>query len=142
MAIPSAQDKMEPVMPAANKWTRYIPLLGILTALLAAFSVNQFVPGFDLHLLRQAFSNFTTHKASTPISLGTEYRNGCPEHRFSSVMHLSRAPDIILIEDFLSPAEAEILIRIAYGPSYVPVLIQGTRFLKSPLLSITEWLAT
>ena len=103
-------------MPAANKWPKYVQLLGILTALLAAFSVNQYAIDFDLHSLRQAFSNFTTFKASTPPSLGTQYRNGCPEHRFTSVKHVSRAPDIMVIEDFLTPAEAEALIRIAYQP--------------------------
>ena len=116
MAIPSGQGKAEPVMPATSKWPIYTPLLAIITALLAAFSVNQFVTDRSPHLLRQAFSNFTASKPNTPISLGAQYRNGCPDHRFSSVKHLSRSPDIMLIEDFLTPGEAETLIRIAYGP--------------------------
>jgi hypothetical protein len=115
MAIPG-QDKKDPVMPASKTWSKYVPVLGILTALLAAFSVHQFAIDFDPHSIRQAFSNFTTSKASSPPSLGAQYRNGCPEHRFSSVKQLSRAPDIMLIEDFLTPAEAETLIRIAYDP--------------------------
>jgi hypothetical protein len=116
MASPSVQDKMEPVLPTTNKWPKYVPLLGILTALLGALSVNQFAVDFDPLSIRQAFSNFTTSKDNTPISLGAQYRNGCPEHRFSSVKHLSRAPDIMVIEDFLTPAEAETLIRLAYHP--------------------------
>jgi hypothetical protein len=115
MATPSVQDKMDPVLPPTNKWPKYVPLLGILTALLGAFSVNQFAVDFDPLSIRQALSNFATpSKDNSPVSLGAQYRNGCPEHRFSSVKHLSRAPDIMVIEDFLTPAEAETLIRLAY----------------------------
>jgi hypothetical protein len=46
--------------------------------------------------------------------LGTLYKNeGCPKHRFTSVRHLSRRPDVTLIEGFLTEAEAQVLLNLA-----------------------------
>lgn len=42
------------------------------------------------------------------------YREACPAHQFT-VKLLSRAPDIMIIEDFLTPREAEFLINVAYN---------------------------
>jgi len=40
-------------------------------------------------------------------------RQGCPKHPFTSVRILSRAPDIILIDDFVTKAEADYLTNAA-----------------------------
>jgi hypothetical protein len=52
----------------------------------------------------------------TPVevdaALAARYRESCPEHPFT-VKLLSRAPDIMIIEDFLTPAEAQFLINVA-----------------------------
>jgi hypothetical protein len=42
-----------------------------------------------------------------------KYSNGCPAHKYGSVKIISRAPDIIAIEDFLTADEAEHLISFA-----------------------------
>jgi len=47
-------------------------------------------------------------------SLADEYRRGCPAHHFESVKIVSRAPDIMLIEGFVTEAEAEFLVKTAY----------------------------
>ena len=46
--------------------------------------------------------------------LAAEYRKGCPKHRFTSIQFVSREPHMMLIEGFLTEAEAEILVNIAY----------------------------
>src|SRR5271170_64964 len=55
-------------------------------------------------------------------NLADEYRRGCPAHHFESVKIVSRAPDIMLIEGFVTEAEAEFLVKTAYFlPLFVPV---------------------
>jgi hypothetical protein len=51
--------------------------------------------------------------------LASRYRESCPAHPFT-VKLLSRAPDIMIIEDFLTPAaDAQFLINVAYQlPSF------------------------
>lgn len=46
--------------------------------------------------------------------LVAEYRKGCPKHRFTSIQFVSREPHMMLIEGFLTEAEAEILVNIAF----------------------------
>jgi hypothetical protein len=50
--------------------------------------------------------------AEIDAALAARYRESCPAHPFT-VKLLSRAPDIIIIEDFLTPAEAQFLINVA-----------------------------
>lgn len=47
-------------------------------------------------------------------NLADEYRRGCPAHQFESVKIVSRAPDIMLIEGFVTEAEAEFLVKTAH----------------------------
>src|SRR5947207_13506505 len=49
----------------------------------------------------------------TVALLAAEYRKACPKHHFSSIQLVSREPHIMLIEGFLTEAEAEFLVRIA-----------------------------
>ena len=49
-------------------------------------------------------------------NLADEYRRGCPIHQFGSVKIVSRAPDIMLIEGFVTEAEAAFLVKTAYIP--------------------------
>jgi hypothetical protein len=46
-------------------------------------------------------------------NLADEYRLGCPVHQFGSVKIVSRAPDIMLIEGFVTEAEAAFLVKAA-----------------------------
>jgi hypothetical protein len=36
----------------------------------------------------------------------------CPEHHFTSVKHVSRRPEIMIIEGFVTPAEAKFLVDL------------------------------
>jgi len=49
-------------------------------------------------------------------NLADEYRRACPAHQFESVKIVSRAPDIMLIEGFVTEAEATFLVKAAYIP--------------------------
>jgi hypothetical protein len=52
-------------------------------------------------------------------TIADEYRiNGCPRQEYT-VNLVSRAPKMMLIEDFLTPVEAEFLIMLAYVPNNV-----------------------
>lgn len=83
-------------------------------AVLGLFQATQYLqPKISSSLLQQ--QTFEVHKTenSTP-SLADQYRNGCPKHQFDSVRFISRSPEIILIDGFLTKAEADALVRIAY----------------------------
>jgi len=49
-------------------------------------------------------------------NLADEYRRECRVHQFGSVKIASRAPDIMLIEGFVTEAEASFLVKAAYIP--------------------------
>jgi hypothetical protein len=49
------------------------------------------------------------------------YEDGCPVHKFSGVRIVSRRPEIILIDGFLTDHEARALITIAYSPHMAPI---------------------
>jgi hypothetical protein len=36
----------------------------------------------------------------------------CPEHHFTSIKHVSRRPEIMIIEGFVTPAEAKFLVDL------------------------------
>lgn len=94
---------------AADKWLTYlnsIALFGLITALaflnLDFSSVN--------NPFGQLFKRTPTEVVT--FNLADVYRQGCPEHVFSSVIHVSRAPDIMIIEGFLTEAEADFLVQL------------------------------
>jgi hypothetical protein len=115
MAVRSAAEKPKAAKPVSSKWPKYLPLLGILTALLAVISVNRFPFNFDSLFIRKLYDQFANSPKEDVLDVGGQERDVCLDHRFTSVKQLSRAPDIILIEGFLSPMEAEALIRVAYN---------------------------
>jgi hypothetical protein len=99
------------VTMTADKWLTYlnsIALFGLITAL--AF-LNLDFSTLNTHLFKRAPTEIAT------FNLGDLYRQGCPEHVFSSVIHVSRAPDIMIIEGFLTEAEADFLVQLGYPPS-------------------------
>jgi hypothetical protein len=94
---------------AADKWLTYlnsIALFGLITALaflnLDFSTVN--------HPFGQLFKRTPTEVVT--FNLADLYRQGCPEHVFRSVIHVSRAPDIMIIEGFLTEAEADFLVQL------------------------------
>jgi hypothetical protein len=71
-----------------------------------------------IQVLEKVRGHFQTHPAAA--SLAERYANGCPEHHFDSVRQLSRSPDIMIIDGFLTPEEAQILVKAAYLTSLSP----------------------
>ena len=64
--------------------------------------------------------------------LASRYRElGCPVHRFKSISLLSRSPMMILIEGFVTPAEAAALVQIAYQASLFCIYVRDPRFSDS-----------
>src|SRR5271163_1724423 len=83
--------------------------------------------------------HFQTHTSTADIA--ELYANGCPEHHFASVRQLSRSPDIMIIDGFITPEEAQILVKAAYLTSpfsqhfrcerIVSDFFVGTRYLRN-----------
>jgi hypothetical protein len=103
----------------SRRWTKQLNLGGLLRPLIKilyiAFLVQR--PALFFPSIR-AIEETWTDSALKPslASLAADYRKGCPKHRFRSIQLVSREPHIMLIEGFLTEAEAEILVDIAYIP--------------------------
>jgi len=50
----------------------------------------------------------------TASNLADKYRDSCPDHQFNSIRLLSRSPEIMIIDGFLTEEEAQVLIHMAY----------------------------
>jgi hypothetical protein len=103
-------------MDTTTGWTKYVNVLGflgLLTTILYINPVANIIPAISNRY--QSFHNQATDSApATPFDvLPAQYRNGCPVHKFKSVRQLSRKPDVMLIEGFLSQFEADYLLKIA-----------------------------
>lgn len=104
-------------METSTGWTKYanvLGFLGLLTTIVYVNPIATFIPTIlnPVHYLYDK----TTEVVPQPgpfDSLPIEYRNGCPDHKFLSVRQLSRAPDIMIIEGFVTKFEADYLVEIA-----------------------------
>jgi hypothetical protein len=118
----SSQSLTVDAMEGSSGWTKYLNLLGILGILSAIMYINP-LSGDPAAILSQApFLAHANDFLKRTIGFGirtpaesflAKYRDGCPPHYFSSVKIVSRAPDIIVIEGFLSKEEAEYLVNFA-----------------------------
>lgn len=96
--------------------TKYLNLLGFLGLLFIIVYINTVAKMSPSILPRiVSFYETVTRSALEPAvhNLAAQYRKGCPEHHFKSVRQLSRAPDIMIIDGFLSNVEAEFLVKAA-----------------------------
>jgi hypothetical protein len=95
---------------------------GALAILGVALSLSYINP-FDFSTLSALNTKFLEFYSGgeakaelTPVdadaALAARYRESCPTQRFS-VKLLSQAPDIMIMDDFLTPAEAQFLINVA-----------------------------
>jgi len=91
-------------------WTRYFGVLLFLSALIAVVSINP----LGVVQFPTSFSFPSFEKATKLETLARKYREGCPRHQFTAVKRISRVPDMILIEGFLTKDEADILVELAY----------------------------
>jgi len=104
----------------------WLPLVGLTWMFFGALIgeyVNPFTKILSSEFLnRIKFSSSTNKFAYGSVSTEPAFReDGCPVHRFTSVKELSRKPHIVLIEGFLTPAEAEAIVRVAYIHPLLPL---------------------
>jgi hypothetical protein len=101
---------------------KYFNILGLLGLILALVYVNPFSgtpPAFLSNSPVFARLNNLFKKptgASTGLTQNEmieKYRYGCPNHQFDSVKVLSRTPDMMVIEGFLTKDEANYLVQFA-----------------------------
>ena len=105
--------------PAADPWQRVFNILGLIGFVLALLSM---MPVKDTS--SALLNNLTLFKpspvkpqpSSSRVFADDEsaYEHGCPPHQYDSVKIVSRNPDIIVIEGFLSLFERQYLVDIAY----------------------------
>jgi hypothetical protein len=98
-----------------TRWMKNLNILG-LVALLVAFAyfnpVSKISPSIRASLNNYIHGN-TPEVDKVVDNLAARYRKQCPKHQFTAVRHVSRAPDIMIIDDFLTKAEADALLRAA-----------------------------
>jgi len=96
--------------------TWYLKALALFGMLVAIISVNPLatVSLSGLARVRSIYEKVTLSGFESAVrNLGSQYRKKCPEHRFTSVKILSRTPDLMIIDGFLTDVEAEFLVRAA-----------------------------
>ena len=115
MKPPSSSSKpTNPTAASGNSWSTYINVLGLLGFILAILSVSG-VASTSIINIASRLNDFLRTKPTTIVVIdeAAKYEHGCPEHQFDSVKIASRAPDIMVIEGFLTKFEAEYLIKLA-----------------------------
>lgn len=103
-------------MDSKGIWTKRLTIVAALGGLLTFTSPNS-VSSVRSLFARNYVPQVVVQQpevAVTAENLADLYRRqGCPKHSFTSVRILSRAPDIILIDDFVNKAEADYLFKAA-----------------------------
>jgi hypothetical protein len=114
MTPPSSPPKpTNPTIASGKSRSKYISVLGLLGFSLAILSVITRVASTS-HVNIPFLNDFLKKISGIGvIDEAAKYEHGCPEHRFDSVKIVSRAPDIIIIEGFLTKFEADYLIKLA-----------------------------
>ena len=101
-------------------WVKYANAIGILALLTGVIYFNPLggspsLPAIpSIPSIPSIFDSFRIQRGQPLDELAATLPNGCPAHKFKSVRHLSRAPDIMIIEGFLTPEEADVLVEVAY----------------------------
>jgi hypothetical protein len=109
-----------------NGWQKYFNAIGLLGFLIAIAYVTPLagVPSSNISLLSRVndylhVNDYFQKGAVIPpvippiIDEAAKYENSCPFHQFDSVKVVSRAPDVMIIEGFLTKFEAEHLLELA-----------------------------
>lgn len=87
--------------------------LGLLASILYINPVANVIPAISTPY-QYFYGQATGSAPANPFDvLPAQYRNGCPVHKFKSVRQLSRKPDVMIIEGFLTQFEADYLLKIA-----------------------------
>ena len=109
---------------SSGGWTKYINLLGLLGFVTAIVYINPLTSDAPIIARANQFLKRATgidfqqssSSSSSEAAFLAKYANGCPVHQYSAVKIVSRAPDIMVIENFVTPEEADYLVKFAYPP--------------------------
>jgi|SRR5579859_5359678 hypothetical protein len=93
--------------------TIFCIILFILLACLVQF-LDILPPNFRIQFNKP--NNLNVSLESDLLDLPSQIRQKCPLTPFTSVQILSRNPQIILIENFITPIETAFLLKLAYRP--------------------------
>src|SRR5438046_2836477 len=125
MAVPKPSKPSKP-----SKSTSQFNLFGIIGIAIGLIAAGSYVKPFITKPSAVVGPNVVnTSVPMTHESIMARYENGCPPHQFKSVVQVSRTPNIILIDGFVTPEEIEVLLRIAYLPPLPPTPLYLVRWL-------------
>lgn len=94
----------------------FVGLCGLLCVFLYSKSPTV-IPSSFLGRLLKPSGNAASFN-STRDEFIAQYQDGCPAHHFKSIRRVSRSPNIMLIEGFLTEAETDVLLGVAYSPPF------------------------
>lgn len=101
-------------MENTSKYLNVLGLLCVLTAIIVTNPLGDYLP---ILVFPARFTHDTLHEwTRDPYPrelLPPEYAEGCPVHPLKGVRVLSRNPDMLYIEGFLSEFETEYLLNAA-----------------------------
>ena len=90
--------------------------LSAICLLLAAKPILSFNPSNLFGIFQQREPQISVRAPETYEEFLARYEDGCPVHKYDRVRIVSRRPEIMLIEGFLSEREAEAILNMAYAP--------------------------
>jgi hypothetical protein len=96
--------------------------LNALCLLLTATPIFSFDPSNLFSIFKRPQQDVATPPETYEEFL-SRYQDGCPVHKFAGVRIVSRRPEIILIDGFLTDHEAQALVTIAYSPHLAAIAL-------------------
>jgi hypothetical protein len=100
-------------MEKGIKYLGALGFLGVLVALISIIPFQDYSLSFPDLLKNVHKEPFKQSLELTVDNLAAEYRKGCPKHQFKSIQLVSREPQVMFIEGFVTKLEAEFLVKMA-----------------------------
>jgi len=103
----------------SSRWPSFANPLAVMGLLVAVAVLNPWGIILPSSLLPETPLETAQHEPMpkqpvTASNLADKYRDSCPDHQFTSIRLLSRSPEIMIIDGFLTEEEAQVLIHMAY----------------------------
>lgn len=102
---------------SSPRWPSYANLLALLGLLVGVVVLNPWGIISPTSILPETplESSFQPEPQETvaPFNLADNYRDSCPDHQFKSVRLVSRSPEIMIIDGFITEEEADALVHMA-----------------------------